>query len=48
MNASDNYSFPNSNTGQNEATVTQTIVGNMAIHHTAAYPSHLILPVLDR
>ena len=48
MNASDNYSFPNSNTGQNEARVTETVVGNMAVHHTALYPSHLILPVLDR
>ena len=48
LNAVDNYGFPNSNTGQNEATVTQTIVGNMAIHHTAGYPSHLVLPVLDR
>ena len=27
MNALDNYSFPNSNTGENEATVTQTVLG---------------------
>lgn len=47
MNALDNYSFPNSNTGQHEAHVTETVIGNMAVHHTAAYPSHVILPVLD-
>lgn len=48
MNASDNYSFPNSNTGGHEAFATETVVGTMAIHHTAARPSHLVLPVLDR
>ncbi len=46
MNALDNYSFPNSNTGQNEATVTETIVGTMGIHHQAKYPSHIVIPVL--
>jgi hypothetical protein len=47
MNAVDNYSFPNSNTGKNEALVTETVVGTMAIHHTAAAPSQLILPVIE-
>ena len=45
-NACDNYSFPNSNTGGDEATVTRTVVGKMAIHHTERYPSHVILPIL--
>jgi hypothetical protein len=48
MNALDNYSFPNSNTGRHEGHVTETIIGNMAIHHTAAYPSHVVLPVMPR
>jgi putative CocE/NonD family hydrolase len=46
MNALDNYSFPNSNTGQDEARVTETVVGTMGIHHTAQHPSHILLPVL--
>lgn len=46
MNALDNYSFPNSNTGEDEGYVTETIPGNMRIHHAPAYPSHVILPVL--
>ena len=46
MNAHDNYSFPNSNTGGDEGLVTETVVGTMQIHHTSAYPSHVILPVL--
>ena len=46
MNAVDNYSFPNSNTGQDEARVTETVLGTMAIHHGPAAPSHVILPVL--
>jgi predicted acyl esterase len=48
MNALDNYSFPNSNTGQDEARVTETVVGTMGIHHTAQHPSHILLPVLPR
>jgi len=48
MNALDNYSFPNSNTGGNEALVTETVVGNMAIHHSDRYPSHVVLPVMPR
>jgi hypothetical protein len=47
MNALDNYSFPNSNTGRNEATVTETIVGNMAVHHSVRHASHIVLPVLS-
>ena len=46
MNSCDNYSFPNSNTGENEAYVTKTVIGKMAIHHSKAYPSHILLPVL--
>jgi putative CocE/NonD family hydrolase len=48
MNALDNSSFPNSNTGQNEATVTETVVGRMAIHHGAGQASHIVLPVMPR
>jgi putative CocE/NonD family hydrolase len=46
MNALDNDAFPNSNTGKNEATVTETVIGRMAIHHSAGYASHIVLPVL--
>jgi putative CocE/NonD family hydrolase len=48
FNALDNYSFPNSNTGGDEATVTDTVVGTMRIHHDADHPSHVLLPVLPR
>lgn len=48
MNAMDNYSFPNSNTGGDEARVTGTVVGNMAVHHTPMHPSHILLPALPR
>ena len=46
MNALDNDSFPNSNTGENESTVTETVVGRMAIHHSAREASHIVLPVM--
>jgi putative CocE/NonD family hydrolase len=42
------YSVPNSNTGRNEATVTETVVGKMAIHHSAGQASHIVLPVMQR
>lgn len=48
MNAMNNYSFPNSNTGADEARVTETIPGQMAIHHGGPHPSRIILPVLPR
>ncbi len=48
MNALDNYSFPNSNTGGKEGYVTDTIPGNMVIHHSDDYPSHVILPVIPQ
>lgn len=48
MNALDNYTFPNSNTGGDEAKVTTTVVGNMAVHHSKVYPSHVILRVLGK
>ncbi len=47
-NACDNYGFPNSNTGKDEALVTETVAGKMAIHHSSDYPSCVILPVLPR
>ncbi|MEO8449105.1 MAG: CocE/NonD family hydrolase, partial [Gemmatimonadota bacterium] len=46
MNALDNYSFPNSNTGKNEATVTETIVGTMTLHHSPERASYVVLPVM--
>jgi len=48
MNALDNDAFPNSNTGKNEATVTETVIGKMAIHHSAGHASHVVLPVMPR
>jgi putative CocE/NonD family hydrolase len=48
MNAVDNYSFPNSNTGGHEGRTTETVVGRMAIHHSDRYPSHIVLPVMPR
>jgi putative CocE/NonD family hydrolase len=48
MNALDNDAFPNSNTGKNEATVTETVIGMMAIHHSAGHASHVVLPVMPR
>ncbi|MCC7133570.1 MAG: hypothetical protein IT352_13010, partial [Gemmatimonadales bacterium] len=48
MNAVDNYSFPNSNTGKHEAFVTETVVGSMAVHHSRAHPSSVTLPVIRR
>jgi len=47
-NACDNYGFPNSNTGKDEAIVIETMVGRMAIHHSPKYPSCVMLPVLPR
>jgi hypothetical protein len=47
MNALNNYTFPNSNTGGDEARVTETVVGNMALHHSRLYPSHVVLPVIQ-
>jgi hypothetical protein len=44
MNALNN-SFPSSNTGKKEARVTETAVGRMAVHHSAAQASHIVLPV---
>ena len=48
MNAVDNYSFPNSNTGGDEGTVTETVVGTMTLHHGPGAPSHVVLPVISR
>ena len=46
MNALDNDAFPNSNTGKNEATVTEMVIGKMAIHHSGSHASHIVLPVM--
>jgi predicted acyl esterase len=46
MNALDNYEFPNSNTGGDEALATTTVVGRMRIHHTPEHPTHILLPVM--
>ena len=46
MNSHDNYAFPNSNTGGDEGLVVDSRVGNMRIHHSEKYPSHVVLPVL--
>ena len=46
MNAQENYSFPNSNTGGDEALVVKGIPGRMRIHHSNITASHVILPVL--
>ena len=46
MNALDNYSFPNSNTGEHEAHVTRTLEGDMSIHHSPDRASHVRLYVL--
>jgi uncharacterized protein len=48
MNAVDNYSFPNSNTGKHEAYVTETVVGTMAIHHSPERASYVVLPVMPK
>ncbi|MHB1328197.1 MAG: CocE/NonD family hydrolase [Gemmatimonadales bacterium] len=48
MNAMNNYSFPNSNTGGDEARATKTVTGRMAIHHGGPHPSRIILPVMPR
>jgi predicted acyl esterase len=46
-NALDNYQFPNSNTGGDEARATRTVPGTMRIHHSPGTASRLLLPVLD-
>ena len=46
MNALDNFYFPNSNTGGDEGTVTETVVGTMRIHHSAEHPSRVTIHVL--
>jgi putative CocE/NonD family hydrolase len=46
MNAMDNYYFPNSNTGGDEGTVTETVLGTMRIHHSATHPSRVTIHVL--
>jgi len=48
MNAHENYSFPNSNTGEDEYQTTETVTGTMSIHHSPEHSSHVVLPVLPR
>lgn len=47
-NACDNYCFPNSNTGEDEAYVTYTVIGTMGIHHSDDYASYVVLPVMPK
>jgi len=35
LNALENHTFPNSNTGEHEATVKEAVVGRMAVLHSA-------------
>jgi uncharacterized protein len=46
FSAASGYIFPNSNTGEDEATVTRTVVASQQIYHTAQYPSYVLLPVV--
>jgi len=46
MNSNENYSFPNSNTGEDEGIVTETVAGEMNIFHTKKNPSYVLLPVM--
>ena len=48
MNALDNYSFPNSNTGGDEAYATSTRPGTMSLHHSPGRASHVRFHVLPR
>lgn len=48
MNALDDYSFPNSNTGEHEGYVTATRPGTMSIHHSPDRASHARFQVLPR
>ncbi len=48
MNAHENYSFPNSNTGAHEGYATRTIPGKMRIHHSPEHPGHILLPVMPQ
>jgi len=44
-NSLGNYAFPNSNTGDHEGYTTDVAIGTMKIHHSRAYPSHVLLPI---
>ncbi|MED4751909.1 CocE/NonD family hydrolase [Brevibacillus choshinensis] len=44
----ENFSFPNSNTGNDLATDTETVIAEQSIYHNGQYPSHIKLPVLKR
>ena len=44
--SAEGYIFPNSNTGENETTVTHTVVADQTIYHDAERPSHVLLPVV--
>lgn len=48
MNALDNYSFPNSNTGQHEAYATTTVPGTMSLHHSPGRASNVRFYILPR
>ena len=42
----ENLVFPNQNTGRHFAEDTEYIIAKQKIHHSEAYPSHIILPVM--
>ena len=46
--SAEGYIFPNSNTGENETTVTHSIVADQTIYHDAEHPSHVLLPIIRR
>lgn len=46
MNAHENYSFPNTNTGGHEGHATTTVPGTMRIHHSPERDSHILLPIM--
>jgi predicted acyl esterase len=44
--SAEGYIFPNSNTGEDETTVTRTVVAEQTIYHDAERPSHVLLPII--
>jgi len=46
FSAASGYIFPNSNTGGDEATVTETVVADQRIYHAGEQASYVLLPVM--
>jgi len=46
FSAASGYIFPNSNTGEDEAHVTRTVVADQRVYHDAGHASYIVLPVL--